>query len=87
MSDEAFTDNSDYQKLIYTNTLLNLYRIYLILRNICFHDKSETNILIDKHLEFDLFDDTADRLSQFPLFFLPSTDINNKLVKWSSALN
>ncbi|MCF1333629.1 hypothetical protein NMM48_11000 [Acinetobacter baumannii] len=87
MSDEAFTDNSDYQKLIYTNTLLNLYRIYLILRNICFHDKSETNILIDKHLEFDLFDDTADRLSQFPLFFLPSIDINNKLVKWSSALN
>ncbi|MDH2604184.1 hypothetical protein QDT05_15050 [Acinetobacter baumannii] len=87
MSDETYTSNAEYQKLIYTNTLLNLYRIYLILRNICTYDNSETDNKKDKHLEFELFDDTAARISQFPLHFLPSEEINNKLVNWCSALN
>lgn len=87
MSDETYTSNDEYQKLIYTNTLLNLYRIYLILRNMCFHDNSETDKGKDRHLEFDLFDDTAARISQFPLYFQPSEEINNKLVDWCTTLN
>ncbi|MCU4710391.1 chloride channel protein [Acinetobacter pittii] len=87
MSDETYNTNAEYQKLIYTNTLLNLYRIYLILRNICSYDNSETDNKKDKHIEFELFDDTAARISQFPLHFLPSEEINNKLVNWCSALN
>ncbi|NUF13753.1 hypothetical protein HUN21_18180, partial [Acinetobacter oleivorans] len=87
MSDETYNTNDEYQKLIYTNTLLNLYRIYLILRNMCFHANLEMDKGKDKHLEFDLFDDTANYISQFPLYFAPSEEINNKLVDWGSALN
>ncbi|MGR8034810.1 hypothetical protein [Acinetobacter baumannii] len=87
MSDETYTDNDDYLKIVYTNTLLNLYRTYLILRNLCFNDKSEKNNKEDRQIEFELFDGTADRISQFPLYFLPSPNINNLLVNWSSALN
>lgn len=87
MSDETYTDNDEYLKIIYTTTLLNLYRSYLILRNLCFNDKSEINKKEDRQIEFELFDATADRISQFPLFFLPSQNINNLIVNWSSALN
>lgn len=87
MFDEADKSNEEYQKLVFTNTLLNLYRIYLILRNLTYDENSEIENGKKVYKDYEYFEDTASRLSQFPLYFSPSEEINNLLTDWSVALS
>ncbi|MEH1712476.1 hypothetical protein V7G70_17755 [Acinetobacter pittii] len=86
MSDEA---NSlvEEEINIYKNHLLNLFRTFLILRNLAFNGITILNNETETKNVYEAFDKTAVTIRQYPLFFYPTKKLIFLLEEWCNKLN
>lgn len=86
MSDEA-NALVEEEINIYKNHLLNLFRTFLILRNLAFNGITVLNNETETQNVYAAFDKTAVTIRQYPLFFYPSKKLNLLLEEWCNKLN
>ncbi|MCU4503510.1 hypothetical protein KTI78_10050 [Acinetobacter sp. WU_MDCI_Abxe161] len=90
MPDENFSfenPNKNIEPIKYKSCILELYKTFLILRNMAYGEEEIESQSSESHTLYKIFDDTAYNISQIPLFFQPTEITNLKLEDWCIRLN